>query len=97
MLLDGADLMPRLAWWRFRRRARNARGIIITSHRPGLLPTLINCTTTPELLDGIIVELLGENDGGRREHVVQRLFDEHNGNVRNALRTLYDMNAGIVY
>lgn len=96
LLVDGADLMPRLAWLRFRRRTRHAGGLIITSHRPGMLPTLIECRTTPELLDGIIVELLGD-DCDRRDHLARRLFDEHGGNVRNALRALYDTHAGIVH
>ncbi|MFH1730528.1 MAG: hypothetical protein ABIF82_02615 [Planctomycetota bacterium] len=95
ILLDGADLMSRLAWLRFRRRARQAAGLVITSHRPGMLPTLIDCSTTPELLDGIIVDLLGTDYDGRRERLPFLLFKKHKGNVRNALRELYDIHAGI--
>lgn len=89
--------MGRLAWLRFRRRARKAAGLVITSHRPGMLPTLIDCSTTPELLDGIIVDLLGKDYGDRREGLPRRLLEKHEGNVRNALRELYDIHAGIAY
>ena len=95
ILFDGADLMGRLAWLRFRRRARKAAGLVITSHRPGILPTLIDCSTTPELLGGIIVDLLGKDYDGRRERLPRRLLEKHEGNVRNALRELYDIHAGI--
>jgi len=90
VLFDGADLMGRLGWLRFRRRARKAAGLVITSHRPGMLPTLIDCSTTPELLDGIIVDLLGKDYDGARERLPRRLLEKHEGNVRNALRELYD-------
>jgi hypothetical protein len=89
LLLDGAEQMPRLAWWRFRRRTRSGGGVIITSHRAGLLPTLLECRTTPELLEGIVRELLGGSDlmpAGE----IQNLFDRHRGNLRDALRELYD-------
>lgn len=84
LLLDGAEQLGRLVWLEVRTRARSAGGLVITSHRPGLLPTLYECRTTPELLAGIVSELLG------REVVVEELFARHEGNVRGALRELYD-------
>jgi hypothetical protein len=83
LLLDGAEQLGRLAWLEVRTRARNAGGLVITSHRPGLLPTLHECRTTPELLKEIVSEL-GE------EIAVEELFARHAGNVRGALRELYD-------
>jgi hypothetical protein len=90
ILLDGADLMSRLAWYRFRRRAERAGGLVIASHKAGLLPTLIACQTTPELLDEILEEILG---GGARElrDSSRQLFRKHRGNLRGVLRELYDV------
>jgi hypothetical protein len=71
-----------------RLRTRRAGGLVITSHRPGLLATLFECETTPELLAGIVRELAGDGvDAGE-------LHARHAGNVRNALRELYDRWAG---
>jgi hypothetical protein len=90
LLLDGAEQMGRLAWWRFARRARKARGLVITSHRAGLLPTLVECETSAGLLRGIVEDLApGVAAGGRAE----ALFARHGGNVREALRELYDVHA----
>jgi hypothetical protein len=91
VVLDGADRMPRRAWARFERRARRAACLVVTSHRPGRLPTLIECRTTPELLDDVARELLG---GEGPPAPADELFRRHRGNLRNALRELYDTFAG---
>ena len=87
LLFDGAEQMGRLAWWSFLRMARRARVLVITSHRPGLLPTLVRCDTSPELLEWIVRELVGCTV----RLPVRELFYHHNGNVREALRDLYDL------
>jgi hypothetical protein len=92
VLLDGANLLGHLSWWRFRRRACRAGSLLITSHRPGLLPTLWKHETSPELLGGIVAELLRPNEGVDAE-VIGQLFERHGGNLREALRELYDMYA----
>jgi hypothetical protein len=89
IVLDGAEQLSRIAWWRFRRRCRVARGLIVSSHRPGLLPTLIECRTNRELLLDLLQELLGGQDlavCGEAE----RLYDRHHGNIREVWRALYD-------
>jgi hypothetical protein len=87
LLLDGAEQLGRLSWLEVRTRTRGAGGLVITSHRPGLLPTLHECRTTPELLTGIVRDLLGPEADGPQ---VEELFARHQGNVREALRDLYD-------
>ncbi|MEN6337716.1 MAG: hypothetical protein ABFE01_25970 [Phycisphaerales bacterium] len=48
LLLDSADLVPRSGWSLLKGHTiTHAYGLVITSHRPGLLPTLIGCTTSP--------------------------------------------------
>jgi hypothetical protein len=89
LLLDGAEQLGWLSWRAVRLRTRRAGGLVITSHRPGLLPTLFECQTSPELLAAIARDLSGgEIEAGE-------LHARHGGNVRDALRELYDRWAGI--
>lgn len=86
ILLDGAEQLPALAWWRFRWQTRRAGGLVITTHSAGRLPTLWECRTSPELLRAITADLgvpLDSSTGSA-------LHGRHAGNVREALRELYD-------
>lgn len=91
LLVDGAEQLDPLSWWTLRLRSRGAAGLIVTSHRPGLLPTLHECRTTPELLAGIVMDLAGTADGEE----IAELFVRHGGDLRLALRELYDRSAGL--
>ena len=94
ILFDGAEQMGRLAWWDFLRRSRRAGGLVITSHRPGLLPTLVECRTSAGLLADIVRQLLPAA-GGEELPPAQSLYDRHGGNVRDALREFYDRYAAL--
>jgi hypothetical protein len=90
ILFDGAE---QLSWWarrRFERRTRTAGGLIITSHRAGWLPALIECRTTAELLGEIVDEILQGATHPVR-NLTPELFQKHEGNLRDALRELYDL------
>ncbi|MEO5821000.1 MAG: hypothetical protein ABIT71_10865 [Vicinamibacteraceae bacterium] len=89
--LDGAEQLGPIAWRWFRWRARRAGGVIVTAHRSGRLPTLIACTTNAGLLDRIVRRLAP--DGLAAAPTAAELFARHRGNVRNALRELYDVYA----
>jgi hypothetical protein len=89
VLLDGAEQMNRLAWWDFARRSKQAGGLVITSHHPGLLPTLVECETSVELLRGIVRDLHPRDPADS----LDALFRRHRGNVRDVLRELYDVHA----
>jgi len=100
ILLDSTEQLGRLAWRRLRRRSARAAGLVLTAHRPGLLPTLVECRTSPELLEEIVGRLAGDGvaeDGrlacpGRpRSMPLGELFRAHRGNIREALRELYDL------
>lgn len=91
LLADGADQLGRLSWSRLRQRSHAAGGLLVTAHRSGLLPTLHRCITTPELLDGVVRELLAGEEPGVD---LRALFSRHRGNLRTALRELYDLYAG---
>jgi hypothetical protein len=89
VLLDGAEQFGVLAWWIFKYRSRRSGGLVITTHRAGRLPTLRRCETTPELLVELVVAL------GEKVSVEEsvRLHVAHHGNLREALRVLYDRRA----
>ena len=89
LLFDGAEQLGRLRWWNFKRRTQQAGGLIVTAHRAGLLPTLMNCSTSPELFRRIVSDLLPGQ--AVTNTALDELFTQHNGNLREALRELYDL------
>lgn len=94
LLVDGADHLRRLDWWRLRRAGRRAGGLVIASHRAGLLPTLIETRTSAELVAELVRELAPEL-ADRLAPELPTLLAQHHGNVRDALRALYDRAAEI--
>jgi hypothetical protein len=98
LLLDGADHLDPLAWRRIRRAIlRRDRGLVITTHRPGRLPTWVTCRTDPALLCRLVKRLLsagGPNAPACPDRaVLEGLYRQYNGNIRDALRRLYDIMA----
>jgi hypothetical protein len=102
LCVDGAEQLGRWSWLALRLRSRAAGGLLITSHRAGMLPTLVDCETTPELLAGIVRDLLGGAGEARQAGMEQRtdtverpdpveLWARHGGNVREALWEMYDV------
>lgn len=90
VVLDGAEQLSRPDWWRLSRRLRHADGVVITAHRPGLQPTLWQCRTDP----GILRELCAELGHPLEMAEAEALWTRFDGNVREALRWLYDRTAG---
>ncbi len=88
LCVDGAEQLGRISWLALLARSQLAGGLLITSHRPSLLPTLLECETTPELLAGIVRDLVGPAADGVP---IQELFARHGGNVREVLREMYDV------
>ncbi len=91
LLLDGADLISRACWSLLKRHTiTHALGLVITSHRPGMLPTLIECATTPTLLMEIVTALHPQGSGIPAD-LLDALYKRHHGNLRDCLRDLYDL------
>jgi energy-coupling factor transporter ATP-binding protein EcfA2 len=86
VLVDGAEQLGSIAWPRFRFHVRQAGGLVITTHRPGRLRTLCTCETTAQRLGEIVADL-GVNVS---EVEIAALYRAHRGNLREALRSLYD-------
>ena len=89
--LDGAEQLSRVRWLWFRWHARRAGGLIVTSHRRGRLPVLIECRTSADLLERIVRRLSPVAPAGVPS--AADLFRRHHGNLRDALRELYDFHA----
>lgn len=88
LLIDGADHLKKLVWHRIKRKIyRRNTGLIITSHKPNMLPTLIECSTNPQLLKTIVDALAPQTD----DKLLKNLYRKHKGNIRDALRELYDI------
>jgi len=93
VLLDGADLIRRFDWSLLKRHTiTHTYGLVITSHQRGLLPTLIECSTSPALLKDIVVELQPQDHQIPAEFL-DGLYERHRGNLRACLRDLYDLYA----
>lgn len=91
VLLDGADEFGPVAWRQFKRTViGTGAGLIITTHKRGMLETIIECSTDAELLAEIVEELLGGRVFVERD-VIDAVFESHGGNIRNCLWQLYDM------
>jgi hypothetical protein len=93
-LFDGAEQLSFLDWLRFKQTSKRAAGILITSHRAGLLPTLLECRTSPQLLQEILHQILG-NDAAVWDVECEALWTRHQGDLRLALREIYDFYASL--
>jgi energy-coupling factor transporter ATP-binding protein EcfA2 len=89
LLIDSAECFGVWEWLRLKWASRAAAGLIVTAHRPGLLPTLLECRTTPELFQQIVGDLLADQVQ-LPSGMLDAIYRRHNGNIRNALRQLYD-------
>lgn len=94
LLIDGAGHLRPWTWWRIRLTARRAAGLVVALHEPGLLPTLHRCTTSPELLRDLVAELLPDAAAPVPLPSAAELHRRHGGDLRLALRELYDRCAG---
>ncbi len=90
LILDGAEQLGWFSWRRVLRRASLLNGLLITVHKAGRLPTLRECQTNPTLLADI-VQAVAPNESLTLLPRIEPLFDQHSGNIRQCLRSLYDV------
>lgn len=91
LLLDGAEQLRCWQWWFVRGMTRRWRGLIITTHQHGKLPTVRQCQTYPELFARIVRQLDPERKYSACE--LTAVYHRHQGNLREALRELYDIHS----
>lgn len=86
VLIDSAENLSYPLFCLLNLKCLIAGGLIVTAHKEGLLPTLIRCRTSVELLDELIESLLGYKLDGAR---VEALYKRSGGNIRLAFMHLY--------
>jgi hypothetical protein len=86
LAIDGAEQLGALRWLAVRLASRRLGGLIVTAHAPGLLPTLFETRTHAALFSSLVSEL----DARAKAGDVAAAFASAKGNVRDALRALYD-------
>ena len=93
VLVDGAEQLGPLGWRLLLLTSRPAQCLVATLHRPGLLPTLIECHTNHGLLCDLVSELVPADERALSPGL-EELFERHHGNIRLCFRDLYDVYAG---
>jgi molybdopterin-guanine dinucleotide biosynthesis protein len=96
LLVDGVERMTRRQRRALFHFSRAGAGLIVTAHRQTLLPTWVHCRTDWRLMQAVLFELLPSPRASTIQQT-RSLFQQHRGNVREVLRSLYDRwSAGLV-
>ena len=91
LLLDGAEQLSTRQWLPLRVAVDSLAGCVVTLHRTGRLPILLETETTPALLAELIADLTGCSLApGEAASIHAR----NRGNMRECFRELYDRWAG---
>lgn len=88
VLLDGYEQLSGMQRLRVVVKSRAAGGLLITSHRRTLLPTLLRTRTSPQVLATLIARLAPADAVDAA--AVEQLWHDHRGDIRAALMALYD-------
>ena len=90
VFLDGAEQLNPWQWWWFLFQSRHTSGLIVTCHHEKHLPWVFKTSSTPPLLSEIINQLL-KDEKIRINIDHELLYKKHHGNIREALREMYDI------
>ena len=93
ILVDGSEQLGAVGWRLLLHATHRARYLIVTLHRPGRLPILIECRTDAGLLRNLVEELVPAGTLNLQIGL-DDLFQRHEGNLRSCFRELYDVYAG---
>jgi hypothetical protein len=91
LLLDGAEQLTTREWLPINAAAHHCAGAVLTLHRVGRLPVVLETTPTAALLEHLVGELSGSH---LPPGEAAGLFQRHRGDLRACLRELYDRWAG---
>ena len=89
LFLDGAEQIDSLTWRWLRWRSRDWRGLVITTHAPGRLPTLYRTATSEALLRDLLGELAPDGFDQYWERA-RGVHSGNQGNIRDTFFALYD-------
>lgn len=97
VVVDGYEQLSVWQRWRLLCRTRSQRaGLLVTSHRPTLLPTLAELTPRLQVAQEIVRLLIAESSTPVTSADVDRAFCQHNGNLRDMLQDLYDLHERLI-
>ena len=93
IVIDGCEQLNIFKWLQLKRRImKTAKGLLITTHKRGRLPTLKKCKTSPELLIKLTA-MFTDNRIKWDKKLLRKLYKKYNGNIRHALLELYDLSS----
>lgn len=92
IFFDGAEQLSDWQWKRFLKQSEGFFGLIITTHQPGRLPTIFECTTSIDLLENLVERLAPQSKKTLLPYL-PRLFEWYSGNIRGCVRELYNWTA----
>jgi stage III sporulation protein SpoIIIAA len=96
-VVDGYEELSRVTRWRLRQRCfRSRSGLLVTSHRPMGLPTLIELAPDRALLEQLVAELCADAATPITRADVDASHGRHGRNVREILFDLYDRHEQII-
>jgi hypothetical protein len=88
LCFDGCEQLGPIRWRWLYHACRRLGGVLITTHKPGRLETLVRCDTDAPLLLRLIRQLQPDLDFTVEDAC--HLLHQHRGNIRLALREMYD-------
>lgn len=89
LLIDGSERANWLQRKQLFRLSSNGTGVIVAVHQVCQIPTWITCSVSQQLMVYTLEHLVGDASRRLRELADLR-FQERDGNIRMALRDLYD-------
>ena len=92
LLVDGYEQLSLFSRFQLDRFVRRRRcGLLITSHRNTVFPTIHTTSIDFALVKTLVAELASATWSKRYESEIEHAFDLHNGNVREVFFDLYDL------
>ena len=92
LVIDGYEQLGRWQRWRLSRHCRRWRcGLLVTSHSACDLPVLFRTVPSLALVERLIERCLPPHEGRISREDVERVWQRHAGNMREAFFDLYDL------
>ena len=96
IVVDGFEQLSWLARLQLKRRCRRARaGLLVTTHIPTGLPTLIQLSPSRRLVEELVADLCVQVPSGITNEDIAASHASHGSNVREVFFDLYDRHEGL--
>jgi hypothetical protein len=92
VIVDGYEQLSHWSRWRLKRTCRvRGAGLLVTSHQPVGFPPLVATAADRETTRRLVDHLIRNSGFTIGPEQIDRLFQQHRGNVREILFGLYDL------